>query len=59
MVAKKFEELICWQLSDKLKVRVFEILKREEVRQDFDYCRQIRKSARSAPALIAEGFARN
>ena len=56
--ARKHEELECWQLAHELKVRIFKVLERPMVRQDTDYCRQIRKSSRSTPALIAEGFAR-
>jgi four helix bundle protein len=56
--AKKFEELVCWLLADDLKERVYRILECKVVAKDFDYCRQIRKSTRSAPALIAEGFGR-
>ena len=56
--AKKFEELICWQLADELKVRAFRVMSRPAARRDPDFCRELRKSARSAPALIAEGFGR-
>src|SRR5687767_14684933 len=56
--ARKFEELICWQLADELKARIYIIISTGPVSKDFDYCRGIRKSARSAPALIAEGFGR-
>jgi four helix bundle protein len=56
--ARKHEELECWQLAYELKVRIFKVLDRPMVRQDVDFCRQIRKSSRSIPALIAEGFAR-
>ena len=56
--ATKFEELICWQLASELKSKVYRVIERESVKEDFDYCRQIRKSTRSAPALIAEGFGR-
>ena len=56
--AKKFEDLICWQLGDELKVRVLRILRRPTVAIDVDFCRQIRKSVRGVPALISEGFAR-
>ena len=57
--ARTFEELACWQLSDDLKCRVYRILERPKVAADVDFCRQIRKSTRSAPALIAEGFGRS
>ena len=56
--ATKFEELICWQLASELKTKVYRIIGRESVKKDFDFCRQIKKSTRAAPALIAEGFGR-
>ena len=56
--ARTFEELICWQLACELKARVYRILERESVEKDLDFCRQIRKSTRAAPALIAVGFGR-
>jgi four helix bundle protein len=55
-VAKHFTELACWQLSNELKMRVYEIIARPNVARDFDFCDQIRDSARSAPRNIAEGF---
>ena len=56
--ARKHEELECWQLADELKVRIFKVLERPKVAKDVGFCYQIRKSSRSAPALIAEGFAK-
>lgn len=58
LVARRFEELIAWQLCYELKMRVLELTSRPNVRRDSDFCRQIRKSSRSSPALIAEGFGR-
>jgi four helix bundle protein len=45
-------------LAEELKDRVFKILERPPVTKDTDFCWQIRKSARAAPAMIAEGFGR-
>jgi four helix bundle protein len=56
--ARKHEELECWQLADELKARIYTVLERPAVKNDRDFCIQIRKSVRSAPALMAEGFAR-
>ncbi len=55
-VAQRFEELIAWQLAERLKEEIFRLIDREIVQRDRDFCEQIRKSARSAPANIAEGF---
>ena len=56
--ARKPEQLVAWQLCDLLKRRVLEIVTRPNARSDFDWCRQIRRSGRSAPALVEEGFGR-
>ncbi len=37
---------------------MYAVTDRPAVRSDFRFCQQIRESARSAPANIAEGFAR-
>jgi len=55
-VAQRFEELIAWQLSENLKEEIFRLTDRDHVRRDSQFCEQIRGSARSAPANIAEGF---
>ena len=52
------EELVAWQLASDLKKRVYQILKRPRVAKDFRFCDQIRRSARSAPANLAEGLGR-
>src|SRR5689334_8817187 len=51
---RRYEDLVCWQLSDELKRRVYAVIARPEVRRDFDFCDQVRRSARSAPSNIAE-----
>jgi four helix bundle protein len=56
--ATRFEELAVWQLSEDVKDRVAKVLARSNVKKDYEYCRQIRKSTRSTSALVAEGFGR-
>ena len=51
-----FEELRAWQLSEEMKEKVFELTGRERVARDRSFCDDIQRSARSAPANIAEGF---
>ena len=57
MVAR-FEDFNAWKLSVELKEEVFTFTSKRPVSNDFDYCSQIRDSARSAPRNIAEGFGR-
>ena len=58
MVAKRFEELECWQLACELERRVLAFINKPPASRDVEYCRQIRKSTSSPPANIAEGFGR-
>jgi four helix bundle protein len=53
---KDHEDLQAWQLADELKRRVLQILKRTEVARHVDFCDQITRSTRSAPANLAEAF---
>jgi four helix bundle protein len=52
------EHLVAWQLADDLETWVFEFTARPEVVRHGDFCDDIRRSARSAPANLAEGFYR-
>ena len=52
------EDLDAWKLSEELKDRVFEIIVRPATARDRDFCDDLRRSARSAPANLAEGFYR-
>jgi four helix bundle protein len=54
----RFENFIAWQLAEQLKEAVFAFTSKPPAATDFDYCRQMRDSARSAPRNIAEGFGR-
>jgi four helix bundle protein len=55
---KSFRELRCWQFSRALKLRVYAMTAMRPASGDVDFCSQIRRSARSAPRNIAEGFGR-
>jgi four helix bundle protein len=41
-----------------VKKKVYAIAARPKIARDFEFCKQIRESARSAPRNIAEGFGR-
>ena len=58
MVARRYEDLVVWQLTRDLERRVFAFTATQPASKDVDYCRQIRRSASSAPRNIAEGFGR-
>ena len=54
--AQRFEDLVAWQLSEELKEEIFRLIQRPLVARDTGFCDDIRRSARSAPANISEGF---
>jgi four helix bundle protein len=58
MVAKRYEELICWQLSHELHLEVLAFTAISPACRDWKYCGQIRDSSSSGPSNIAEGFGR-
>jgi four helix bundle protein len=58
VTAHRYEDLVCWQLANELKRRVYAFTVTKPAIRDFKYCDQIRESARSAPSNIAEGFGR-
>jgi four helix bundle protein len=55
---KSHEDLVAWQLSEELKDRVYEMIANSAAGRDRDFCDDIRRSARSAPANLSEGFHR-
>ena len=54
-----FEELECWQESRKLVNLIYGQLRTPAFKKDFDLVGQVRRSAVSVMANIAEGFHRN
>src|SRR5262245_33890010 len=54
--AKRFQDLICWQLSRELRRNVRRLIKKPPLAGDFDLCDQLRRATRSATGNIAEGF---
>jgi four helix bundle protein len=57
-VATKHTELIAWQLCSRLRRLVLLYTRSGAVSKDFDFRRQLRKSARSACNNTSEGFYR-
>lgn len=56
MVASRYEDLEAWQLSDALKKEVYALIATSQARRDNRFSNQLRDSASSAPANLAEGF---
>jgi four helix bundle protein len=56
--AKRYEDLAIWQLSVELRNRIFKLTETGPAGRDVEFRDHIRKSARSAPDNIAEGFGR-
>jgi four helix bundle protein len=57
-VANNHQELIAWQLCAQLRRLVLKYTRHPKVREDRDFCYQIRKAARSACYCTSEGFYR-
>ena len=59
MVARHYQDLVCWQLANELKRRVYAFIARSPVGSRLRILRSdTRRSARSARRNIAEGFGR-
>jgi four helix bundle protein len=58
MAARRYQDLVCWQLAHRLKLRVYAVTATTQVAKDVKYCDQVRESIRSAERNIAEGFGR-
>jgi hypothetical protein len=53
-----FRQLIAWQRCAELRREVLAFTARMPCKADRDFCWDIRRSARSAPSNVAEGFVR-
>ena len=56
---RRFEEMICWQAARDLVNLVYRFTKGEQFKRDYELVNQIRRSAVSTMANMAEGFHRN
>jgi four helix bundle protein len=56
---KTFEDLECWQDARKFVGLVYRLTQNEYFKKDFELVKQVRGSAISSMANIAEGFHRN
>src|SRR5262245_2622027 len=58
IIAKRFEDLVVWQLAVSLRRLVYRMTRSGPVTTDCRFRTQIRDSASSAPRNISEGFKR-
>jgi four helix bundle protein len=56
---KRFEDLECWKEARALVRQIYEFTKKKKFSMDFELKNQIRRSAVSIMANVAEGFHRN
>jgi four helix bundle protein len=56
---KRFEDIECWQAARALVGRVYLLTRKEQFKKDFELVGQVRRSAVSSMANIAEGFHRS
>ncbi len=54
----RFEDLECWQLAKELMNKIYDMTKNSSFYKDWELKSQLRRSALSSMANIAEGFAR-
>ena len=58
MKLTRFEDLKVWQLAHKLSIDVATLVKSFPKEEKYDLTGQMRRSARSIPSDISEGFGR-
>jgi four helix bundle protein len=54
----RFEDLRVWQLARKFSSEITELVKTFPRHEKYDLANQMRRSARSIPSDISEGFSR-
>lgn len=54
----RFQDLVAWQLADRLRKLAISYCEKPELRRDFKLHAQLADAASSAPKNIAEGFGR-
>ena len=56
MGARRYQDLVAWQLANELKQKVYALVDQSTARDDRKFCDQIKDSAASALRNLAEGF---
>jgi four helix bundle protein len=56
MGAKRFQDLVAWQLARELRRTIRRLVEAPRIARDFDFKNQLTAAARSTTSNIAEGF---
>jgi len=56
MGARRYHDLVAWQLANELKQEVYALVDRSTALNDRKFCEQIKDATASAPRNLAEGF---
>jgi len=56
MGAKRYQDLVAWQLANELKKKVYALIDASSARDDRKFCDQLKDSAASATRNLSEGF---
>jgi len=57
-VARRYQELVAWQLADELRERIVALTEESPAARDSRFSEHIRECASAVPANLAEGFCR-
>jgi four helix bundle protein len=55
-MVRRYEDLVCYQLANELKVRVYALIAASRVNRDSRFCQQLTDAASSGPANLSEAF---
>ena len=58
MIAKRYQDLVCWQVATELKDKVLAFTARPSVAKDVRFCTSIQDAINSVTRNMAEGFER-
>jgi four helix bundle protein len=55
-MVRRYEDLVCYQLANELKKRVYALIAASGAKRDGNFCQQLTNAASSGPANLAEAF---
>jgi four helix bundle protein len=56
MGVRRYEDLVCYQLANELKRRVYALIASSKAKHDGSFCQQLTDAAASGPANLSEAF---